>query len=324
MPVDVPGDERAPRHDRHARCARRRVPRGRARCRRRVPRSRDRSSVWVNTRLPPTSRYALYPARSPSTNTSYRDRSGLSCTEMSGVAIDGPFDGLTFETTVDACNRPWIAASCSSRPRDGGSCWPPCSAAAWRNSTARSSTSRCPRIGADLDAGLTSLQWTLNAYTLTLAGLLLLGGSLGDRLGRRRIFVIGTIWFAARLRRLRARADRRHPDRDACAAGHRRRAAHARIARDPRGGLPSGRSRRGGRRVVRPRRRGLGDRPGARRRAGRGRAVGLAARVPDQPSAGGRGRAGRRAARAGDARRAGAAAGSTSSAQRARRSGWRW
>jgi EmrB/QacA subfamily drug resistance transporter len=53
-----------------------------------------------------------------------------------------------------------------------------------------------PRIGADLNTGLTSLQWTVNAYTLTLAGLLLLGGSLGDRLGRRRIFVVGTIWFA--------------------------------------------------------------------------------------------------------------------------------
>ncbi|MEO6503661.1 MAG: DHA2 family efflux MFS transporter permease subunit [Jatrophihabitantaceae bacterium] len=53
-----------------------------------------------------------------------------------------------------------------------------------------------PRIGADLDAGLTSLQWTLNAYTLTLSGLLLLGGSLGDRLGRRRIFALGVLWFA--------------------------------------------------------------------------------------------------------------------------------
>jgi EmrB/QacA subfamily drug resistance transporter len=52
-----------------------------------------------------------------------------------------------------------------------------------------------PRIGADLDAGLTALQWTVNAYTLTLAGLLLLGGSLGDRLGRRRIFVFGVLWF---------------------------------------------------------------------------------------------------------------------------------
>src|SRR3954470_15046921 len=53
-----------------------------------------------------------------------------------------------------------------------------------------------PRIGTDLDAGLTALQWTINAYTLTLSGLLLLGGSLGDRLGRRRVFVFGTIWFA--------------------------------------------------------------------------------------------------------------------------------
>jgi EmrB/QacA subfamily drug resistance transporter len=52
-----------------------------------------------------------------------------------------------------------------------------------------------PRIGSDLHAGLTSLQWTVNAYTLTLSGLLLLGGSLGDRLGRRRIFVLGVVWF---------------------------------------------------------------------------------------------------------------------------------
>ena len=52
-----------------------------------------------------------------------------------------------------------------------------------------------PRIGNDLNAGLTALQWTVNAYTLTLAGLLLLGGSLGDRLGRRRVFVLGVMWF---------------------------------------------------------------------------------------------------------------------------------
>jgi EmrB/QacA subfamily drug resistance transporter len=44
---------------------------------------------------------------------------------------------------------------------------------------------------------LTGLQWIVNAYTLTLAGLLLLGGSLGDRYGRRRLFVIGILWFAA-------------------------------------------------------------------------------------------------------------------------------
>jgi EmrB/QacA subfamily drug resistance transporter len=54
-----------------------------------------------------------------------------------------------------------------------------------------------PRIGRNLHAGLTALQWTVNAYTLTLAGLLLLGGSLGDRLGRRRVYVGGVVWFTA-------------------------------------------------------------------------------------------------------------------------------
>ncbi len=54
-----------------------------------------------------------------------------------------------------------------------------------------------PRIGRDLDADLAALQWTVNAYMLTLAGLILLGGALGDRFGRRRVFVIGVLWFAA-------------------------------------------------------------------------------------------------------------------------------
>ncbi|MFH8339332.1 MFS transporter [Streptomyces sp. AM6-12] len=53
-----------------------------------------------------------------------------------------------------------------------------------------------PRIGRDLDASLGALQWTVNAYMVTLAGLILLGGSLGDRYGRRRIFVLGVVWFA--------------------------------------------------------------------------------------------------------------------------------
>ncbi|GGX13800.1 MFS transporter [Streptomyces malachitofuscus] len=53
-----------------------------------------------------------------------------------------------------------------------------------------------PRIGRDLDADLAALQWTVNAYMVTLAGLILLGGALGDRFGRRRVFVIGVLWFA--------------------------------------------------------------------------------------------------------------------------------
>lgn len=52
-------------------------------------------------------------------------------------------------------------------------------------------------IGKDLGAGLAALQWIVNGYTLALAALILLGGSLGDRFGRRRVFVIGTVWFAA-------------------------------------------------------------------------------------------------------------------------------
>ena len=52
------------------------------------------------------------------------------------------------------------------------------------------------RIGTDLGASFGGLQWTVNAYTLTLASLILLGGSLGDRYGRRRVFVIGVVWFA--------------------------------------------------------------------------------------------------------------------------------
>jgi EmrB/QacA subfamily drug resistance transporter len=53
-----------------------------------------------------------------------------------------------------------------------------------------------PHIGTNFGADFTGLQWTINAYTLTLASLILLGGSLGDRYGRRRVFLIGVVWFA--------------------------------------------------------------------------------------------------------------------------------
>ncbi len=54
-----------------------------------------------------------------------------------------------------------------------------------------------PTIGRELDASLSGLQWTVTGYTLALASLVLLGGALGDRFGRRRVFLVGVVWFAA-------------------------------------------------------------------------------------------------------------------------------
>ncbi|MFM6847510.1 MAG: MFS transporter [Terrabacter sp.] len=51
------------------------------------------------------------------------------------------------------------------------------------------------RIGEELHAGMSDLQWITNGYLLALASLILLGGSLGDRFGRRRVFVVGVAWF---------------------------------------------------------------------------------------------------------------------------------
>ena len=53
-----------------------------------------------------------------------------------------------------------------------------------------------PAIGKDFHAPVSSMQWVVDGYTLTLAGMLLLGGALGDAYGRRKVFVIGTVWFA--------------------------------------------------------------------------------------------------------------------------------
>ncbi len=50
-------------------------------------------------------------------------------------------------------------------------------------------------LGADLGATLGQLQWVVNGYLLALASLVLLGGALGDRLGRRRVYVVGMVVF---------------------------------------------------------------------------------------------------------------------------------
>ncbi|MBM2618114.1 MFS transporter [Actinoplanes sp. LDG1-06] len=53
-----------------------------------------------------------------------------------------------------------------------------------------------PEIGRDLGSDAAGLQWTVNGYALSLASLILLGGSLGDRYGRKRVFLLGVTWFA--------------------------------------------------------------------------------------------------------------------------------
>ena len=58
-------------------------------------------------------------------------------------------------------------------------------------------TTALPVIRKDLGAGIEGLEWTVNAYTLTFAVLLLTGAALGDRFGRRRMFVIGLGIFTA-------------------------------------------------------------------------------------------------------------------------------
>src|ERR1041385_5653749 len=56
-------------------------------------------------------------------------------------------------------------------------------------------TTALPVIRRDLHATISQLEWTVNAYTLTFAVLLLTGAALGDRFGRRRMFVLGLLLF---------------------------------------------------------------------------------------------------------------------------------
>src|SRR3954464_5649427 len=58
-------------------------------------------------------------------------------------------------------------------------------------------TTALPVIRVDLHSGLSGLEWTVNAYTLTFAVLLLTGAALGDRFGRRRVFIVGLVIFTA-------------------------------------------------------------------------------------------------------------------------------
>lgn len=52
-----------------------------------------------------------------------------------------------------------------------------------------------PTIGKELDASVAGLQWILDGYLLSLASLILVAGSFGDRYGRRKVYVLGIVWF---------------------------------------------------------------------------------------------------------------------------------
>src|SRR6476659_10279554 len=58
-------------------------------------------------------------------------------------------------------------------------------------------TTALPSIRKDLGGALSDLEWTVNAYTLTFAVLLMFGAALGDRFGRRRVFTAGLLLFTA-------------------------------------------------------------------------------------------------------------------------------
>ncbi len=87
-------------------------------------------------------------------------------------------------------------------------------------------TMALPAIKTHLHASLSSLEWTVNAYTLTFAVLLLPGATLGDRFGRKKIFMIGRPIFTTGLGARRVVVDGRRVGCGTRAAGRRRRDPH--------------------------------------------------------------------------------------------------
>ena len=79
-----------------------------------------------------------------------------------------------------------------------------------------------PSIQRSLKTTPENLEWTINAYFLSFAALILLGGKLGDRFGRKKIFLVGLAIFTLSVRRLCALDERHRPDLRARRAGRRR------------------------------------------------------------------------------------------------------
>ena len=148
-------------------------------------------------------------------------------------------------------------------------------------------------IRTDLDASVAQLEWTVNAYNLSFAVLLMTAAALGDRFGRRRFYAAGVALFTRRVGGLRARPRHRLADRRPRAAGHRRGVRDAARPRAPERRLPARAARRGDRHLQRHHRARRGQRAARRRRGRRGHRLDLdlLAQRPDRPA--------RRPARAG-------------------------
>ena len=93
-----------------------------------------------------------------------------------------------------------------------------------------------PDMSNDLDAGIGELQWVLDAFLVSLAGLLLVGNGLADRFGRRRVFLLGLVGFAVTSVLAAAAADGGRADRGAGADGR------GRGLRDASGAVAAGRA----------------------------------------------------------------------------------
>ena len=133
-----------------------------------------------------------------------------------------------------------------------------------------------PAIHDDLGASFTELQWVIDAYTLSLAALVLTAGVLADRLGRRRVFAAGLAIFTVASAMARTRAGPDLPERLARHPGHRRRHHVRRLPRARGPGVQAWpRARRGDGRLRRHHRRGRGLRAAGRRRAGGGDRLGV-------------------------------------------------
>ena len=125
-----------------------------------------------------------------------------------------------------------------------------------------------------------NLEWTINAYVLTFAGLILLGGKLGDRFGRKRLFLVGLAVFTASSAACALSSDRHAADRLARRAGRRRGVPEPAVALDPGLGIPAQAAAHRHRHLGRHLRPRPGDRPAARRLPGPERLV--VGRVLDQ------------------------------------------